>query len=91
MSKNIMKKVICGVLATTSLAGCVAMATACETNTPEVTLTISFNGETYELDYELDRRVAPRTCTITRTIRCTRVVTPIRKQVIWKRKITTHS
>ena len=61
MSKNIMKKVICGVLATTSLAGCVAMATACETNTPEVTLTISFNGETYELDYKLDRRVAPRT------------------------------
>lgn len=61
MSKNIMKKIICGVLATTSLAGCVAMATACETNTPEVTLTLSFNGETYELGYELDRRVAPRT------------------------------
>lgn len=61
MSKNMMKKVICGVLATTSLMGCVAMATACETNTPEVTMTISFNGETYELGYELDRRVAPRT------------------------------
>lgn len=61
MSKNMMKKVICGVLATTSLTGCVAMATACETNTPEVTMTISFNGETYELGYELDRRIAPRT------------------------------
>ncbi len=61
MSKNIMKKFISGVLAVTSLAACVVTATSCETNKPEVSITISFNGETYEVNYELDRRVAPRT------------------------------
>ncbi len=61
MSKNIMKKLVCGVLAVTSLAACVVTTTSCETNKPEVTLTVSFNGESYKLNYELDRRVAPRT------------------------------
>ncbi len=61
MSKNMMKRMICGVLAMTSMAVCVATATACETNTPNVELTLSFNGEEYVLNYELDRRVAPRT------------------------------
>lgn len=61
MSKNITKKIVCGVLALASMSACVATATACETNYPEVELTLSFNGETYKLDYKLSRQVAPRT------------------------------
>ncbi len=61
MSKNIVKKLVCGVLAVTSLAACVVTTTSCETNKPEVTVTITFEGEEYALNYELDRRVAPRT------------------------------
>ena len=61
MSKNIAKRFISGVLALASVTACVATATACETNYPEVQLTISFNGEDYKLDYKLSRQVAPRT------------------------------
>ncbi len=56
-----MKRMICGVLAATSMAACVVTTTSCETNTPKVSLTLSFNGQTYELNYELDRRISPRT------------------------------
>ena len=61
MSKKIMKRLICGVLAATSMAACVVTSTACETNTPKVELELSFNGETYVLDYKLYREVAPTT------------------------------
>ena len=61
MSKNMFKKFVCGVLALTSMSACVATATACETKYPAVQLTIEFNGETYTLDYKLNRQVAPTT------------------------------
>lgn len=56
-----MKRLICGVLACASMTACVATATACETNHPEVEMTISFNGESYTLNYKLYRQLAPRT------------------------------
>ena len=56
-----MKRLICGVLAATSMAACVVTSTACETNTPKVEMQLSFNGETYVLDYTLYRELAPTT------------------------------
>lgn len=56
-----MKRFICGVLAATSMAACVVTSTACETNTPKVEMELSFNDETYTLDYKLYREVAPTT------------------------------
>ena len=61
MSKKIMKRLICGVLAATSMAACVVTSTACETNNPKVELQLSFNGETYTLNYKLYRELAPTT------------------------------
>lgn len=56
-----MKRLICGVLAATSMAACVVTSTACETNKPKVEMELSFNGETYVLDYTLYRELAPTT------------------------------
>ncbi len=56
-----LKKIISSVLATTAAFGCMATMTACETSHPEVTITLTFQGETYELDYQLYRKVAPAT------------------------------
>ena len=58
---KILKKTICGVLAATAAFGCLGMATACETSHPEVQIQISFEGETYKLNYTLFRKVAPAT------------------------------
>ncbi len=59
--KKTMKKITCGVLATVSLLGCVATMSACETDHPEVEITVDFNGGTYVLEYELYRNIAPAT------------------------------
>lgn len=56
-----MKRILCGVLVATSMSACVATATACETNYPEVEMKITFNSESYTLGYKLSRQVAPRT------------------------------
>ncbi len=56
-----LKKLISGILATTALVGCVGTFTACETAHPEVRITVSFEGEDYELDYKLYRNFAPAT------------------------------
>ena len=61
MSKNIMKRFVCGVLALASMSACVATTTSCETNNPEVQITLSFNEKTYELNYQLFREISPRT------------------------------
>ena len=61
MSKNIMKRILCGVLALASTSACVATMTSCESNNPEVQLTLSFNGKTYDLEYKLFREISPRT------------------------------
>ena len=54
------KKILSGILALTAF-GCVATMTACETSRPEVQITLSFQGEEYELDYTLYRKIAPAT------------------------------
>lgn len=61
MFKKITKKIISGALALTSVVACAGTFTACETSHPEVKLTLSFNGETYELNYDLYRKIAPAT------------------------------
>lgn len=58
MLKTNFKKLFCSVLA---LSLCVGSLTACETSKPKVEMQIEFNGETYDLDYVLHRKVAPAT------------------------------
>ncbi len=59
--KKTMKRIVCGVLSAVSVFGCLATATACETSRPKVEMEIEFNGETYTLEYELYRKIAPST------------------------------
>lgn len=61
MFKKTMKKIVCGVLAVSATVACMGTMTACETKHPEVKMEISFNGETYTLEYELYRKIAPTT------------------------------
>lgn len=61
MFKKITKKIVSGVLALTCVAACAGTLTACETSHPEAEITLSFNGETYKLNYTLYRKVAPAT------------------------------
>ena len=60
MNKS-MKKILCTALSAVSVFGCLATATACETARPKVEMEIEFNGETYTLEYELYRKLAPST------------------------------
>lgn len=41
--------------------GVAAMTAGCTTNRPEVTITYTFNGKDYEVDYTLSRKTAPKT------------------------------
>ncbi len=59
--KKTLKKITCGVLASVCVLGCTAGLTACETANPEVKMELSFNGESYTLNYKLYRKVAPET------------------------------
>ena len=62
MKKNLLRRVFA--VGTTALVavGSVAMFAGCTTsNNPEVTITYTFNGEDYEVDYILSRIDAPRT------------------------------
>ena len=61
MANKVFKKVISGVLATASAFACVAMFSGCETNYPKVQMEIEFNGKSYTLNYDLNRKVAPAT------------------------------
>lgn len=61
MSKKIIKKIACGALAAISVVACAGTFTACETSNPEVTMQIEFNGETYNLEYKLYRKITPAT------------------------------
>lgn len=60
MFKNL-KRFVSMVLAITGVCACTATLTACETPHPEVRLTLSFNDETYTLDYVLYRNITPAT------------------------------
>lgn len=62
MKKKILRRVVA--VGTTALVavGAVAMFAGCTTsNNPEVTITYTFNGEDYEVDYILSRVDAPKT------------------------------
>ena len=62
MKKKILRRVVA--VGTTALiaAGAMAMFAGCTTsNNPEVTITYTFNGEDYKVDYILSRVDAPRT------------------------------
>lgn len=61
MSKKIIKKAISLSLATLACAASVATFTGCESARPEVKMELSFNGETYEVQYVLYRKLAPST------------------------------
>ena len=63
MARNMMKKILCLSLAAASTFASVAMLTACETSHPEVSMTLSFDGEDYELTYKLYRKLTPATAT----------------------------
>lgn len=61
MAKSMMKKTLCMALATVSACASLVTMTACETSHPKVTMTLSFNDKTYELDYNLNRKLTPST------------------------------
>ena len=42
-------------------AGTLMMFAGCSSNHPEITITYTFNGEDYEVDYQLSRTDAPNT------------------------------
>lgn len=56
-----LKRLISSILAATALVGGVGMMTACETAHPEICLTLSFDGNDYELNYTLSRKLTPAT------------------------------
>ena len=56
-----MKRIVSSALAALSIIACAGMTTACESNHPEVEMTITFNGKDYTLEYQLYRKVAPKT------------------------------
>ena len=62
--KAIMKKfrrILSNALAVIGLTACVGTFSACETNQPKVRLTLAFNGETYDLEYTMYRKITPTT------------------------------
>lgn len=59
--KKILKKTVGAALLGACVLGSAVSFTACTSSHPEVQMKISFNGETYTLDYELYRKVAPST------------------------------
>ena len=61
MSKKMMKRIVCNTMATLSAVACLGLATSCETAHPKVEMTLTFQDETYVLEYELYRNVAPST------------------------------
>ena len=55
------KRWISSVLATAASVSCLGMMTACQTSHPKVQMEITFQNESYVLDYTLYRKVAPAT------------------------------
>ena len=48
-------KIVAVALSAVFMLGCALLFTGCESRNPEITMRISFNGETYELHYKLSR------------------------------------
>ncbi len=55
------RRILSNALAAIALTACVGTFSACETNQPKVRLTLAFNGETYDLEYTMYRKVTPTT------------------------------
>lgn len=56
-----LKKIVTGGLAVITTSACLGMFTACETNRPKVELTVSFDQQSYTLEYNLYRKITPQT------------------------------
>ncbi len=56
-----LNKIMSFILATASTVALAGGLSACETNTPEVEIKISFNEKSYTLNYELNRKITPKT------------------------------
>ena len=54
-------KAVAVALAAVCMLGCALMFTGCESRYPEITMRISFNGESYELRYKLSRDLYSQT------------------------------
>lgn len=61
MQNKLLKKALCCALAVAGSLACMATFTACETNTPEAQIVLSFQGKTYTLEYEMNRKITPKT------------------------------
>ena len=62
MNKKVLRRVAAVGITSLIAVGSVAMFAGCtQSNNPEVTITYSFNGEDYEVDYILSRSDAPMT------------------------------
>ena len=59
--KKIFKKTVGAALLGACVLGSAVSFTACTSSHPEVQMKVSFNGETYTLNYELYRKIAPST------------------------------
>ncbi len=61
MKNKLLKKTMSLALASACVFAVGSAFTGCTTSRPEIQMKISFNGETYKLEYELYRKLAPAT------------------------------
>lgn len=59
--KKTMKKIVCAALSAATVVGGAFAFAGCTTNHPEVEMQITFNGQTYTLEYKLYRKISPNT------------------------------
>ncbi len=61
MKKKLFRRVATIGVAAVLAVGATAMFSGCSTDNPEITITYTFNGKDYEVDYKLSRKSAPQT------------------------------
>lgn len=61
MKKKSIRRILSVVSAAVLTVGAAAMFTGCTTDNPEITITYTFNGKDYKVDYKLSRKSAPKT------------------------------
>ncbi len=59
--KKSLRRIFSAFCASVLCVGATVAFAGCSTNTPEITVTYSFNGETYEVNYTLYREAGPQT------------------------------
>ena len=60
-SKKLIRRAVCLASAAVLSVSAVAMFAGCTTDRPEITITYTFNGKDYAVDYTLSRKSAPQT------------------------------